>query len=567
MASHGLKILAILLCSATSARAGGLIGFADGLTSVSAGGWACAPGSAANVSVAAYAGATLLGIYPLTVNRPDVAKLCPGSQPHGFAFPFDAATQAMFAGQTQLTLYAVAPGLPTIRLPSSNPETVNPLPLPTGQLLGLTSSQEMAVTGSAGGGAAKISLFAGGPANEGLGSETATAQAAAGGSYSLQLPLTGLTAPAPGSSLLPVFGTVTNTLGATAPLTAALSLSLSGATDAAPLSVPLTATLAQSGSYAGIRNNVFTTWVPANTAFAGLTGTVSLAGNHAGFEEALVEVGTAPYDQSDCLNQNGKSIAGPPTLSRLWAGILKNNAAGSVGIPVNVALPYPVVNPAAGACVMSWISAGYAYLSSTTPLYATTQVALQAEFVAAKPAAPQVIPFGMGGEFRFVGGSVPTSVYVGVIATRPVAVDGIAGTASAAPVTGASVASSWLPAPQRNWSVQTSFMYLPAPVCAAAKFNAQPTNGTFAVLRGATPAALQIPAGAVPVMSLPIHSMGSQAVQRSAYAAIPPDPAGAGFSGTLRAGDCLVAYSAAAIEPAAVLDVENQSTVFLRPLP
>jgi hypothetical protein len=93
------------------------------------------------------------------------------------------------------------------------------------------------------------------------------------------------------------------------------------------------------------------------------------------------------------------------------------------------------------------------------------------------------------------------------------------------------------------------------------------TNGTFAVLRDATPAAMTIPPGAVPIAGLPIFSSGTQAVQRSDYVAFPPRPGHPRFSGTLQPGDCLVAYSTAAIEPAAVLDVENQSTVFLRVLP
>ena len=188
---------------------------------------------------------------------------------------------------------------------------------------------------------------------------------------------------------------------------------------------------------------------------------------------------------------------------------------------------------------------------------------MQAEFVPVKAATPQVIPFGMGGEFRFTGTGSPISVYVGIKATRTMAVDGIAGTASAAPVAGPAAAASWRPAPQRNWVVQTSFLYMPASVCAAANLVTQPTNGTFAVLRETAPAKLAVPAGAVTVMAMPMFSSGSTAVQRSAYTAFPPG-SHAGFSGTLQPGDCLVAYSSAAIEPTAELDVENQSSVFLR---
>jgi hypothetical protein len=566
MAPRSLKVLAILVCSAAPAQAGGLIGFADGLTTNNAGGWACVSNAPASVSIAAYAGSLLIGIYPLTVSRPDVAALCPGGQPHGFAFPFDPASQALFVGQTQLTLYAVAPGYPPRLLPPSTTRTFNPLPLPAGQLLGLTPSQDISAAASSAGGAPQIAIFAGGPANAGPGSESGVAKPVAAGAYGLQLPVSGLSWPAASGELLPVFGTATTAAGATVGLAAPLPLPRAGNAVAPPLAVPVNVTFAQTSGYTAIRNNVFTKWLPPGTGFAGLTGTVSLTGNNASFDEALVELGTAPYAEPACLAQNGASISAPPPISRLWAGILKSNAAGSVGIPVNFALPYPVPLPSAGACLMTWISAGYAYLSGDRQQYATTQIAAQAALVPVTAATPGIIPFGMGGEFRFTGGAVPTSVYVGIKASVPIAVDGIAATASAAPVAGPGAASAWQPIPHGNWAIQTSFLYLPAQACAAADLATVSVNGTFAVLRNGTPAPTGMPSAAA-IMGLPIFSSGSQAIQRSSYAAFPRGATQAGFSGTLQPGDCLVAYSTAEIEPNAVLDVENQSTVFLRPLP
>lgn len=568
MALPKAKVLAFLVCSAASAQAHGLVGAAEGLTTSKVSGWACDSDTATYVSVAAYAGSVLLGIYPLTVKRPDVAKFCRGGQPYGFAFPIDAATQALFAGQTQLAVYAVAPGLPPLLLPSANPQTVNPLPLPTGTLLGLISPQEIAVATGGSDAAPKISLFTGGPANQGLGLATAVAQPVAGGGYGVQIPVSGLTTQLSASGLLTVFGTITNALGATTPLVSPLSLPvsglLSGTTATAQLTVPFSVTRAQSGSYTGIRNDVFTAWVPANMGFAGLSGTVSLSGDSAAFEEGLVELGYAPYDQADCLKQNGKSLAGLAGMSPLWSGIMKNNAIGTVAIPVNFALPYAVATPSGGGCLMTLISSGYAYLSSGATQYATTQVAMQAKFVTAAQNAPQVTPVATGGEFHFVGGIRPTSTYVGIMATTPLAVDGIAASASAAPVTGPAVASQWQPAPQRNWSVQTSFVYLPASACAAANLYVHPTNGTFAVVRNGSAAAIAIPPGAVSIIDMPMNSFGAQAIHRSAYAALPAASGNAGFSGTLQPGDCLVAFTTATVEPLGVLDYENQSTLFLR---
>jgi hypothetical protein len=191
-------------------------------------------------------------------------------------------------------------------------------------------------------------------------------------------------------------------------------------------------------------------------------------------------------------------------------------------------------------------------------------VALQAQFVPVTATAPKVAAFGIGGEFRFTGGSVPTSAYVGIRATQKLIVDGIAETQSAAPVVGANVASGWLPTPTSNWQLHTSFVYVPAAACAAANLVAQPSNGSFAVLRQGKPAAMTLPAGAVQVSTMPMFSSGAHAVQQSTYTAVQSGSNPAGFNGTLAVGDCLIAYSTAAVEPTAKLDVENQSTIFLR---
>lgn len=562
-----LKICAILLCSAASARAAGPIGYADGLTSTGAGGWACIQGTSENVSVAAFAGQQILGIYPMSVNRPDVAPFCGAGQPHGFQIVFDPAAQALFTGQSQLSLYVVSQYWDPLLLPPSNPHSMNPVPLPSGRLSGLSLAHQIVATAAAAGGNPTISLFAGGPSHEGAGTETGLPQTTSGSEYIWQFPIAPLEFSKDEGAILPVFGTITSALGVTVPLAFPLALPLSGATPTVASTAVVNAKIVQSGSYNAIRNNVFTTWVPNTVAFAGLSGTVSMAGNNATFDEALVVVGAAPYGQAVCLAQNGRSIGAPPTMTRLWASILKSNAVGTVSVPVNFVLPYGVGGRAGGTCLMTWISAGYAYLSGNGAQYAATTASLQAQFVPAVTGAPQVITYGLGGEFRFVGEGVPTTVYVGIRATKPIAVDGIAGTASVAPVAGAPVSSGWLPAPLRNWNMQTAFVYMPASVCAKTNLAAQPTNGIFALLHNGTPGPLSIPAGAVPIMGMPIYSRGPQAIQRSTYAAFPPGAGLPEFTGILAPGDCLVAYSTTTLEQGAVLDAENQSTAFLRVLP
>jgi len=466
MRAFALMMLAALVCPAASALAGGLSGYVDGLTTANAGGWACATNTIADVSVAAYAGPWLVGIYPETVNRPDVAPYCHGAQANGFSIAFDAGAQALFAGQTQLSLFEIAPGQLTRLLPPSTAATRNPLPLPP---------------------------------------------------------------PAPPSS-----GWV----------------------------VPITATLAQQGAIAGIRGTLLTTWLPPMAAIAGLSGSISLRGNDPTFSEALVQLGTTTDGQASCARQNQTAIAGAPALSHLWAGILKSNSAAVVGVPVNVMLAEPVAGGQGGTCLVTWISAGYPFLSASKPRYTSVSVALQV-YLARGGAA--VLPFGMGGEFRLSGALPPRSgAYVGIRAMRPIAVDGIAATQSAAPVIGAPAGSGWQ-TPLGGWVASTSFIVLPAQLCQSAHLQAQPGNGTFAVLRQATQAALTLPASATALLRLPMPSRGAQAIQRAVYAPV-GDARPGGFAGRLEIGDCLIAVTTASIEPAGVLDVENQSTVFLRPL-
>ncbi len=315
----------------------------------------------------------------------------------------------------------------------------------------------------------------------------------------------------------------------------------------------ITLTVAQTGADSGIRNRLFTTWLPAGQGFAGLDGRTSLAGNAPGFSEALVLLGTTPDDRAACARRNATVIPGMPTVSRLWAGILKANDATPVSIPVSVSLAQPVP-PATGAgtCLVTLVSAGYVFLRRDAALYTTTRVQL-AVAVAPGAAAP-VQAFGMGGEFRFAPG---TANYVGIRANRRFAVDAVAASVSAAPVSGAPEAAQWGTMPRGGWRVDTAFLYLPAPACAAAHLRGHQPGPDYDVLRLADPAALPRPAGAVTLLDVPLASQGVQAVQAAPFQRF--------TERTLNAGDCLIAFTGVASGGAGLLDVENQSTVYLRP--
>ena len=312
-------------------------------------------------------------------------------------------------------------------------------------------------------------------------------------------------------------------------------------------------TVAQTGADSGITNRLFTTWLPAGQAFAGLSGRISLAGNAPGFSEALVLLGTTPDDRATCAHRSATILPGMPDVARLWAGILKSNDATPVSIPVAVTLPNPVP-PAtpSGTCLATLVSAGYPFLRRDAALYTTTTLRLS---VTTAPAAPWPVQgFGMGGEFRFAPGQAN---YVGIQAARPLTVDAIAAAISAAPVSGAPAGAQWSTQVRGAWHVQTEFFHLPAPACRAAHLATQQPGPDYAILRLADPAALRRPAGAESLLAVPLDSHGLRAAQATAFGRLQV---------RLLAGDCLFAFtSVPAGSGAAGLDVENQSTVYLRP--
>ncbi len=314
-------------------------------------------------------------------------------------------------------------------------------------------------------------------------------------------------------------------------------------------------TVAQTGADSGIRNRLFTTWLPAGQSFAGLDGRITLAGNAPGFSEALVLLGTTPDGPAACARRNATTIPGMPAVSRLWAGILKSNDATPVSIPVSVSLAHPVPPvTGAGTCLVTLVSAGYVFLRRDAALYTTTRVDL--DVATATGAAEPVQAFGMGGEFRFAPG---TANYVGIQANRPLAVEAIAASVSAAPVAGAPADARWGRMPSGGWRVATAFLYLPAPACAAAHMATHQPGPDYSVLRLADPVALRRPGGATDLLDVPLAGHDTRAAQETRFRAV------TGLA--MKAGDCLFAFTSAAPDGDGLLDVENQSTVYLRALP
>ena len=330
--------------------------------------------------------------------------------------------------------------------------------------------------------------------------------------------------------------------------------------------------VAQSGSRSGITNTIYTSWIAAPENFGGLSGGMTFSGNSAAFSEALITLGTTPDQQTACAAKNGTWPATVPPLTRLWAAILKSTAGTGkwVTLPVNYALPFPIPLGTAnqGVCLALLVSAGYPYLDAKTARYSLTQMGLTAWMTPNSQTDPGVLGLGLGGEFRFVTGNAQAlTTFVGIEASRPLLIDGVAGAVSASAVVGAPPGSPWLPAPGGLWNIGTSFEYFPAAICAKSGFKVQPSNGVYSIIRRATPAPFTLPAGTTSVVELPLWGNASAPVQLSAFKGF-GKPQNGNLPGVhLATGDCLIAIQSMAPSPgqiAGVIDYENQSTVYIR---
>ncbi len=323
--------------------------------------------------------------------------------------------------------------------------------------------------------------------------------------------------------------------------------------------LPIDIVVAQAGAESGIRTHLFTRWVPGGMAVAGVAGRIGLRGNAPGFDEALVEVGVAAGDRAGCLRRDGAAVDAVPVLDRLWAGILKSDGAPA-GLTVDVRLPVAAAVPVGGGCLTTVVSAGYAFLRRDAALYASASARLVARLV---PGGAAVQGFGIGGEARLAtGGAVPMATYVGLRAKRALVVDGLAASVSAAAVAGAPAGSGWV-VPAGAWRVETIFAWMPAEACRVAHFAGHAAGADFDVLRGPGPVAMVPPAAGV-MLRLDTAGRGGEAAQGGGFAGA----GDAGWHGRLEAGACLVAWqSVPAGGAAGTLDVENQSTLYLRVAP
>ena len=210
------------------------------------------------------------------------------------------------------------------------------------------------------------------------------------------------------------------------------------------------------------------------------------------------------------------------------------------------------------------ISAGYAYLDRATARYTTIIAQLNVAAVPSRPPVATVLPVGLGGEFRIPSGSAPLATLVGIRTARTFVLDAISVSLSAAPVAGAPAGSPWLPTPPGAWAVGADIVYVPAPICASGHFAMRQGNRDLAMLHEPAPAPRTPPEGSVTLTHMTLPGTGTIATQSVGFQI---------FRGAaarkLAPGDCLILYDFAGSKGGGrgVLDVENQSTVYLRPGP
>ncbi len=557
-----------------------ITGNIDGINASNIGGWACVAGQNQAVSIAIYAGNTLVGIYPTTVQRNDLGNTC-GSAPgtYGFSIALSPNIVQQLYGKSNISVQAVEDGFTPLLLP---PTSSNPYPIPGGSISSAISSGTVTGVVSGTGSAPPVPVLAGGPRNGGgtrIGYATTTS--IGNNNYSFSLTSATISSDLNGAPVgynLPITAYALDQASAPVPLSNPLPV---GPAAAFYQVTPSNQAVQQSGSQSGITNTIFTTWISTNSVFTGISGTFTLSGNDASFSEALVVFGSAPTlnTQATCQQANNTSPSQVPGILRTGAVILKDVTAypGSgttnvMSVPFNFALPYGMpLSGSSGSCLITLLSAGYPYLNSQTAKYSDTTAGVTETLSAAVAGAPNTFPVGIGNEFQF--GTSSSSSQFTIVAIKVVnaaQLDAIAASASVAGVVGAPSGSAWLPLPTGNWTATTSFYQFTAADCAALPVTFGTPNSFYASAVLKTPTTYTVPSDAVLLGSLPLASVDSTPAQQTSFMSFSSATQLGSSTVSLTANECVVALHNVSSPTNAldgVLDFENQSTAYFHSSP
>jgi len=321
---------------------------------------------------------------------------------------------------------------------------------------------------------------------------------------------------------------------------------------------PLTASVTQDS---GLEKHLFSFPLPEGPqVMVGLTGTTSFTTTLNYFGEALISVDSMPGP--GCAAVNGTSYAsysdpGFPVLNHLVSFIFKSSRAQKQTQTANISLPYGIP---VSSCIVVVLDGGGAWGPKHGYGYPVTMTS--ALTLTTLPVPPGqdfgVMDVAVGGEFLFGSNDLPngsglvTVLRVNPQGRTPVALDALFGSISASGFDG----SSGELVPQGPWGARIATFLYPSAACG----NDFPVNTPFEGLLHffRMPVGTQaLPAGAQQVYVASLQGNGLWPQQTSYFK--PTWPA------TMQPGDCLVTVHRSGAS--GVIDLEDQSTAVMRPLP
>lgn len=294
--------------------------------------------------------------------------------------------------------------------------------------------------------------------------------------------------------------------------------------------------------------------------FLGLTGNVSFTAMADHFGEALISV--AYLNGGDCAAVNGLTFnsytdPGFPPLTHLASFTLKTPRAGTVALPVTVGFAAGVpVSP----CLVLVLDGGGAWGPGHAQGMDVTVTSFLTFLTAPLPAPPPApgIAYPLGGEFIAApapNGNAP--LQAAILRTNPAAatryaVGAIYGSVAASPFDG----TSGEPVPTGAWRTRSDIFVYPSAACAAG-FAPPAFGGALHASRGTVPAAAP-PGGRLLITQHPAAQGGApaQSTFSQYYAGL-----------TLAPGDCVVTLLGPVGATNGTLDLEQQATVVVQPLP
>ncbi len=293
--------------------------------------------------------------------------------------------------------------------------------------------------------------------------------------------------------------------------------------------------------------------------FVGLTGNISFTAAQDHFGEALISV--TYLNAGDCAAVNNtvfRSYSDPgfPALTHLAAFVLKTTHAGTVTLPVNVgfATGVPV-----SSCLVLVLDGGGAWgPGHAQPMLVTITSFLTFLYTPLpSPRPPAASAYPLGAEVSLRAGSPATEAVV--LRANPalpgaIAISSIFGSIAASPFDG----TSGEPVPTGKWATRGTMSVYPSPVCTSAFAPASVFSGPVHAQLVSLPVSVTPPGGRMLIAQAP-GGNGDAGLQL---------PFSQSYGGLLlHPGDCLVSLLGPLGTLNGTIDLEQQATAVIEPMP